>query len=96
MCARCDGFLERKRVNSLSEYRDLARQILGIMEQGTLKELSGTRSLQETLPPRRSPSGRIVHIFGCPTCSRRFRLSVELHHGCGGAWEVITSSCSVA
>ena len=96
MCARCDGFLERKRVNSLNEYRDLVRLILATLEQGTLQVLSGTRPLGEILPSKQTPSGLIVHVLGCPTCSRRFRLSVEMHHGCGGAWEVVTSSCSVA
>lgn len=92
MCAQCDGFLERKRVNSPCEYRDLVRQIVATVEEGRLKVLSGTCRLETILPSRRWHGDHIVHILGCSTCSRRFRLSVETDHGCGGAWEVIAST----
>jgi len=92
MCTQCDGYLERKRVNSPYEYRDLVRQIVATVEEGRFQVLSGTCPLQTILPPKRWPSDYIVHVLRCSTCSRRFRLSVETHRGCGGAWEVITSS----
>ena len=92
MCSRCDGFLERRRINSPYEYRDLVRQILETVERGTFKVLSGACSLEEILTSPQWPSDHIVHVLGCTTCSRRFRLSVETYHGSGGAWEVITSN----
>src|SRR5215467_8722948 len=90
MCARCDGFLERRRVNSSYEYRDLVRQMLDTVEQGTFRLLSGTCSLEEILTSKRWPGDYIVHVLECTTCSRRFKLSVETYHGSGGAWEVMT------
>ena len=96
MCSRCDGFLERRRVNSPYEYRDLIRQILEAVKQGTFSVLSGTCPLEEVLTSSQWPDDYIVHIVGCTTCSRRFQLSVETYHGGGGAWEVITSPSSSA
>ena len=78
-------------MNSPYEYRDLVRQILEEVEQGTFKLLSGTCSLEEILTSQQGPSDHIVHVLGCTTCSRRFRLSVETYHGSGGAWERIAS-----
>jgi len=90
MCARCDGFLERRRVNSPYEYRDLVRQILEIVEQGTFRVVSGTCPLEEILTSKSGPGDYIAHVLECTTCSRRFQLSVETYHGSGGAWEVVT------
>src|SRR5690348_11949510 len=83
MCSRCDGFLERRRVNSPHEYRDLIREILETVEQGTFRVLSGTCPLEEILASNRWPGDYIVHVVGCPTCSRRFQFSVETYHGGG-------------
>src|SRR5215813_9321946 len=77
MCCRCDGFLERKRINTPYEYRDLVRQILETIEQGTLRLLSGTCPLEQVLTARPWASDLIVHMVECTTCSRRFRLRVE-------------------
>jgi hypothetical protein len=79
-------------VNSPYEYRDLVRQILETVEQGTLMLLGGTCSPEEILTSQQWPDDHIVHVLGCTTCSRRFRLSVETYHRSGGAWEVITSN----
>src|SRR5260370_9562385 len=84
MCSRCDGFLERRRVNSPYEYRDLIRQILEAVEQGTFRVLSGTCPLDEILTSKQWPGDYIVHVVGCTTCSRRFQLSVETYHSGGG------------
>jgi hypothetical protein len=78
-------------VNSPYEYRDLVRQILATVEQGTFKLLSGTCSLEEILTSQQWPDDQIVHVLGCTTCLRRFRLSIETYHGSEGAWELIAS-----
>lgn len=91
MCRKCDGFLERRRVNSPYEYRDLVRQILETIQQGTFRVLSGTCPLEEILTAKTWPSDGIDHVLGCTTCSRRFELSVETYHGAGGSWEVVSS-----
>ena len=88
MCSRCDGFLERRRVNSPYEYRDLVRQILETVEEGTFRLVSGTCRLEEILSNRWPDS--MTHVFECTTCSRRFQLAVERYHGLGGTWEVMT------
>jgi len=90
MCARCDGFLERRRVNSPYEYRDLVRQILETVEQGTFRLVSGTCPLEEILTCKMWLGDVITHVLECATCSRRFQLAVETYHGSGGAWEVMT------
>jgi len=89
MCSHCDGFLERRRVNSPYEYRDLVRQILGSVEQGTFRLVSGTCSLEEILSAKAWPGDVITHVLECTSCSRRFQLSVETYHGSGGAWEAV-------
>ena len=91
MCRKCDGFLERRRVNSPYEYRDLVRQILETIQQGTFRLLSGTCPLEEVLTAKQWPSDVIVHVLACTNCSRRFSLGVETYHGSGGTWEVMTS-----
>jgi hypothetical protein len=92
MCSRCDGFLERRRVNSAYEYRDLVRQILGTVQEGTFRLVSGTCPLEEILTSEQWPADSITHILECTICSRRYQLAVETYHGSGGAWEVMTSS----
>ena len=92
MCSKCDGFVERRRINSPYEYRDLVRQLLETIQQGTFRVLSGTCPLEAILTASPWPSDFIVHVLGCTTCSRRFQLSVETYHGSGGSWEVMTSS----
>lgn len=62
-----------------------------MVEQGTLQMLSGTYPLEEILTYERCPGDYIIHVLGCTTCLRRFRLSVDTNHGSGGAWEVITT-----
>jgi hypothetical protein len=91
MCSHCDGFLERRRVNSPYEYRDLVRQILETVEQGTFRLVSGTCPLEEILSAKAWPADVITHVLECTECSRRFQLSVETYHGSGGAWEAVTS-----
>src|SRR5437867_4287927 len=90
MCTRCNGFLERKRVNSPYEYRNHVREILETVEQGTFHLVNGTCSLEEILTCERWPGDVITHILECTTCSRRFNLAVETYHGGGGVWEVVT------
>jgi hypothetical protein len=94
MCRRCDGFVERRRVNSPYEYQDLVRQILETIQQGTSQVLSGSCPLEEILISKTWPGDVIVHILGCTTCSRRFRLEIQTYHGSDGTWEVITSASS--
>src|SRR5580765_2677578 len=91
MCSRCDGFSERRRVNSPYEYRDLVRQIIATIEQGTFRVVSGDCPLEQILSEERWPGDYIAHLLECTTCSRRFRLAVETYHGSGGAWELVAS-----
>jgi hypothetical protein len=92
MCSRCDGFWERRRVNAPNEYRYLVRQILGTVQEGTFRLVSGTCPLENILTSEQWPADSITHVLECTTCSRRFRLAVETYHGCGGAWEVMASA----
>ena len=91
MCSRCDGFLERRRVNSPYEYRDLVRQIREIVKEGTFRVVRGTCTLESILTTDDLPEPLIEHVFECTTCLRRFQLAVETYHGSGGSWEVMTS-----
>src|SRR3954469_16876887 len=91
MCSRCDGFVERKRIGSGYEYRDLVRQILAIVAQGTLRLVGGTCPLEDVPTCKQWPDDYIHHVLECTSCSRRFQLSVETYHGSGGAWDVVTS-----
>jgi hypothetical protein len=92
MCSRCDGFLERRRVNTPYEYRDLVRQILGAVAEGTFRLISGTCPLEKILTSEQWPADSITHVLECTTCSRRFKLAIETYHGSGGAWEAMVSA----
>lgn len=51
-------------MNSPYEYRDVVRQILETVEQGTFNLLSGTCSLEENLTAQQWPGDHIVHVLG--------------------------------
>ncbi len=90
MCSRCDGFLETRRVDTPYEYRDLARQILEIVEENTFRLVTGTCPLDEILTARPWPADYVYHVLECTTCSRRFELGVDTYHG-RGEWRVMSS-----
>ena len=72
MCHRCDGFLERRPVNSLNEYRDLVRQILETVQEGTLRLVNGTCPLEEILTPS-SLNSPFTLAGALPTGAREHR-----------------------
>ncbi len=83
------AFLERRRVNSY-EYRELVRRILGTVQEGTFRLVSGACPLEAIGTSEQWQADSITHILECRTCSRRYQLAVETYHGSGGGWEVMT------
>ena len=95
MCARCDGFLERRQVNLAYEYQDLVRQILETIQQGTFRFIDGTCPLERVLTSP-WPADDFVNFVECTTCGRRFELSTNAYKGGRARWEPIITASSNA
>ena len=79
-CSRCQGFSERFYLYTPREYRDLARQLIEIVNQGTFLLLHSTYALKDLLGEV-FPDDIISHDFQCTGCGRAFQLSADTYHG---------------
>jgi hypothetical protein len=79
-CSECSKFSQRLNIYTASEYQDIARQLIDIVEQGTLVLVRADCSLQEILKPT-LPGDFVVHEFRCFACGCKFRLSADTYHG---------------
>jgi hypothetical protein len=84
-CPRCSGFAERRNFSSPREYRDLARQLIEMVSEGTFRIVSQS-CLLEDLFKSPLPGDTVQHDFACTLCDRRFHLSADTYHGNGG-WD---------
>ncbi|UWZ84729.1 hypothetical protein [Occallatibacter riparius] len=74
-------------MTSPREYRDLVRQLIEIVSQGTLLIVHADCLLNEVLGPI-WPGDSLSHDFQCTTCGRAFKLHVDTYHG-GAGWEPV-------
>lgn len=86
MCSRCDGFLERRRINSTYEYRDLVRQILAKLKEGTFRLASERVLWKKFLPPgggQQTPSPTFSNARRAPadTASKSRHITAPAVHG---------------
>ena len=79
-CTKCNGFSQRINIQTPSEYRDIARQLIEIVEQGAFLLVRADCPLQEILEPT-LPGDFVVHEFECFVCGRKFSLSADTYHG---------------
>lgn len=79
-CPKCDGFSERLHFNTPWEYRDIVRQLIEVVEQGTFVLIHADCPLRRILEPT-WPGDSVGHEFECFVCGRKFQLSADTYHG---------------
>jgi hypothetical protein len=85
-CPRCDGFAQRFNISTIREYRDLARQLIEIVSEGTFLLIHASCPLQEVFQTP-MPGDSIHHDFQCFACGRKFHLGADTYHG-HASWTV--------
>jgi hypothetical protein len=79
-CRQCEGFSERRNFNHPHEYRDIARRLMEVVEQGTFVMVRASCPLRELLGPV-WPGDMLEHVFECIACGSKYRLSADTWHG---------------
>jgi hypothetical protein len=79
-CAKCEGFSQSFNISSMREYRDIVRQLIQIVGEGTFWLVRGSCPLQEVFNTP-MPGDSIHHDFQCLACGRRFHLGADTYHG---------------
>jgi hypothetical protein len=86
-CPKCDGFSQRFNIGSLREYRDLVRQLIEIVNQGTFFLTRASCPLQDVFNTP-MPGDSIHHEFQCLMCGRAFHLGADTYHG-HASWTIV-------
>jgi hypothetical protein len=79
-CKQCEGFSKQRNFNHPHEYRDLARQLMEIVEQGTFVMVKASCPLRELLGPV-WPGDVLIHVFECTACRSKYQLFADTWHG---------------
>src|SRR5216684_2539964 len=85
-CPKCDGFSQRFNIGSLRDYRDIVRQLIEVVNQGTFFLVHASCPLQDVLKTP-VPGDSIFHKFQCFACGRTFQLDADTYHG-RASWTV--------
>ena len=70
------------------EYRDIARQLIEVVAQGTFRMVKASCPLED-LFKQRWPGDVLTHKFECFACGQLFSLSADTYHG-NASWEAET------
>jgi hypothetical protein len=94
-CSSCQDLNVQFRIRNPGELGQAMRIVRCNIEDGTLEQLVGD-SFHSQRPFMSLTEGgpwddHIFYEFQCRLCNARFSLSVETHHGAGGAWRLISS-----
>jgi len=73
-------------IGSPYEYRDLARQLIEIVGQGTFRIVRATCPLEDLFNPQ-FPGDILTHDFECFACGQRFSLFADTY-----SWEGVVGS----
>ena len=82
-CSKCVGFSQRLTIDTPSEYREIVRQLIELVEHGTFLLTRADCPLEGILRPS-WPDDIVVHEFQCFVCGRKFMLSADTYHGNAG------------
>jgi hypothetical protein len=85
-CSRCDGFLQKFNISSIHEYRDIVRQLIEVVNEGTFFLVHASCPLQDVFNTP-MPGDIISHDFQCLMCGRAFHLGADTYHG-SASWKV--------
>jgi hypothetical protein len=80
ICPQCGGFSQKLNILTAREYRDIARQLIEIVGEGTFLLVRADCPLQEIVEGT-WPGDMLEHEFECFACGRRFALSADTYHG---------------
>jgi len=86
-CSLCDGFSQRFNILSLREYQNIIRQLIEVVNQGTLLLVNASCPIEDMLLKDPLPGDAIFHNFRCFACGRAFQLFADTYHG-GGSWTI--------
>ena len=79
-CPKCDRFAERFNIREPREYRDIARQLIELVNQGTFLIVRASCPLEDVLKGR-WPGDIVFHDLKCFACGRLFHLHADTYHG---------------
>jgi hypothetical protein len=65
--------------SSPRDYRDIARQLIEIVGQGTFRMVKASCPLEDLFKPQ-GPGDIVIHDFEFP-CGQRFSLFADTYHG---------------
>jgi len=86
LCPKCDGFAQRFNISNLREYRDIVRQLIQVVSEGTFLLVGASCPLQDVFQTP-VPGDSIHHDFQCFACGRKFHLGADTYHG-HASWTV--------
>jgi len=85
-CPKCDGFSKRFNIGGLREYREIVRQLIEAVTQGTFFLVHASCPLQDVFNAP-IPGDIVSHDFQCLMCGRAFHLGADTYHG-NASWTV--------
>ena len=85
-CAKCDEFHAGLSTDKPREYLELARRLLGLVNQGVFVVTEGSCPLQDLFSAE-WPADTVEHNFQCTACGRTFQLFADTYHGHAG-WDL--------
>jgi hypothetical protein len=84
-CPTCEGISDRFNIPGPGEYKELARQLIGMVSRGALVAVKASCPLEDIFKPK-WPSDIVTHDFQCTACRRTFHLFADTYHG-RGSWK---------
>lgn len=82
-CTQCDGLMESLSFDKPREYLELARRLMGLVNDGILILTDGTCPLNDLFKPN-WPANTAEHNFECKACGRTFQLFADTYLGHAG------------
>jgi hypothetical protein len=75
--------MEGQSLDKPREYLELARRLLGLVNDGVFVMTASTCPLQDLSNPQ-WPADTVEHNFQCTACGRSFQLFADTYHGHAG------------
>lgn len=85
-CPRCAELQTALSIEKPSEYLELARRLIGLIDKGVVVLTESSCTL-EALFNSEWPADTAEHNFQCTACGRKFQLFADTYHGHAG-WDL--------
>jgi hypothetical protein len=86
-CPKCNGFAERMNLETPDDYRNLAGQLIKLVDSGTFSLVQADCPL-DALFDQIWPGDVLIHKFKCTNCGREFKLAADTYHG-SASWSAL-------